>query len=32
MRYLLVAQAIEEDLTIVTCDRVIPQYPVQTIW
>ena len=29
---LLVAQAIEEDLTIVTCDRMIPQYPVRTIW
>ena len=28
---LLVAQAIEEDLAIVTCDRMIPQYPVQTI-
>ena len=29
---LLVAQAIEENMTIVTCDRMIPQYPVQTIW
>jgi PIN domain nuclease of toxin-antitoxin system len=29
---LLVAQAIDEGLTIVTCDRMIPQYPVQTIW
>ena len=29
---LLVAQAIEENMPIVTCDRMIPQYPVQTIW
>ena len=29
---LLVAQALEEGLVVVTCDRVIPQYPVQTIW
>ena len=29
---LLVAQAQEEDLTIVTCDRLIPQYPVSTVW
>ena len=29
---LLVAQAIEENMTIVTCDRMIPKYPVQTIW
>lgn len=29
---LLVAQALEEGLAIVTCDRMIPQYPVQTIW
>ena len=29
---LLVAQAIEEDLTIMTCDRIIPQYSVRTIW
>ena len=29
---LLVAQALEEELVIVTCDGLIPQYPVQTIW
>lgn len=29
---ILVAQAMEEGLAIVTCDRIIPQYPVQTIW
>ena len=29
---LLVAQAMDENLTIVTRDRIIPQYPVQTIW
>ena len=29
---LLVAQAQEEDLTIVTRDRLIPQYPVSTVW
>jgi PIN domain nuclease of toxin-antitoxin system len=29
---LLVAQALEEDLAIVTRDRIIPQYPVQTVW
>ena len=29
---LLVAQALEEGLVIVTRDRIIPQYPVQTIW
>ena len=29
---LLVAQALEEGLVIVTRDRMIPQYPVQTIW
>ena len=29
---LLVAQALEGNLAIVTRDRMIPQYPVQTIW
>ena len=29
---LLVAQAMESGLAIVTRDRIIPQYPVQTIW
>ena len=29
---LLVAQALEEDLAIVTRDRIIPQYEVKTIW
>ena len=29
---LLVAQALEEGFVIVTCDRMISRYPVQTIW
>ena len=29
---LLVAQALDGDLAIVTRDRIIPQYPVPTIW
>ena len=29
---MLIAQAIENSLAIVTRDRIIPQYPVQTIW
>ena len=29
---LLIAQAQTEDLVIVTQDRIIPQYPVQTVW
>ena len=29
---ILVAQALEEGLVIVTRDRIIPQYPVQTTW
>ena len=29
---LIVAQALEEGLAIITRDRIIPQYPVQTIW
>ena len=29
---ILVAQAQEGGFTIVTSDRVIPQYPVQTVW
>ena len=29
---LLIAQAQTENMVIVTCDRMIPQYPVQTIW
>ena len=27
-----VAQALEDGFVIVTRDRIIPQYPVQTIW
>ena len=29
---LLIAQALEEGLAIITRDRLIPQYPVQAIW
>ncbi len=29
---LLIAQAQEDDLTIVTRDSIIPQYPVHTVW
>ena len=29
---LLVAQALEDGFVIVSRDRIIPQYPVQTIW
>ena len=29
---MLIAQAIEDSLTIVTRDRIIPQYQVPTIW
>ena len=29
---LLVAQALEDGLVIVTRDGIIPRYPVQTIW
>jgi PIN domain nuclease of toxin-antitoxin system len=29
---LLIAQAIEEDLPIVTIDNLIVQYPVKNIW
>ena len=29
---LLVAQAQEEHLVLVTHDRIIPQYPVETVW
>ena len=29
---LLVAQALEEELVVVTRDRIIPQYEVKTIW
>lgn len=29
---LLAAQALEEGLVILTCDRMIPHYPVQTVW
>jgi PIN domain nuclease of toxin-antitoxin system len=29
---LLVAQALEEELVVITCDGLIPRYPVQTIW
>lgn len=29
---LLIAQALEENLTIVTTDGYIPQYPVQALW
>ena len=28
----IVAQAQTENLYIITCDRIIPQYPVRTIW
>ena len=27
-----VAQALEDGLVIVTRDRIIPRYPVQTVW
>ena len=29
---ILVAQAQEEQLVLVTYDRIIPQYPVETVW
>ena len=29
---LIIAQAQMEDLTIVTCDKIMPQYPVKTVW
>ena len=29
---LIVAQAQMEDMTIVTCDKIMPQYPVKTVW
>ena len=29
---LLIAQALEEGRAIITRDRLIPQYPVQTVW
>ncbi len=29
---LLIAQALTENLTIITCDGIIPQYDVRTIW
>ena len=29
---LLIAQAKVEDMTLVTCDRYIPQYPIRTVW
>lgn len=29
---LIIAQALEGNMAIVTRDRIIPQYPVQTIW
>ena len=29
---MLIAQALEDGLVIVTRDRIIPHYPVQTVW
>ena len=29
---LLIAQAQMEDMIIITCDKIIPQYPVRTVW
>ena len=29
---LLISQAIENDLTIITCDGKIPLYDVKTVW
>ena len=29
---LIIAQAQMEDMTIVTCDKIMPQYPVKTVW
>ena len=29
---LIIAQAQMEDMTIVTCDKIMPQYPVKTGW
>ena len=29
---LIVAQAQMEDMTIVTCDKIMPQYPGKTVW
>lgn len=29
---LIIAQAQMEDMTIVTCDKIMPQYPVRTVW
>ena len=29
---MLIAQALEDGLVIVTRDRIIPRYPVQTVW
>ena len=29
---LLIAQAQDEDLVVVTHDRIIPNYPVETLW
>ena len=29
---LIIAQAQMEDMTIATCDKIMPQYPVKTVW
>ena len=29
---LIIAQAQMEDMTIVTCDKIMPQFPVKTVW
>ena len=29
---MLVAQAKVEDMTLITCDQFIPQYPMKTVW
>lgn len=29
---MLVAQAKVEDMTLITCDQYIPQYPIKTVW
>ena len=29
---MLIAQAKVEDMTLITCDQYIPQYPIKTVW
>ena len=29
---ILIAQAQTENMVIITCDKIIPQYPVRTVW